>query len=558
MGALSCRRRRPYRSDGFLLWLGAFEHLPYLLRWLDGHPPPFEVRLLTNLSSRSGRVAGHFVAHELGISLRVTDSGVNGYPAQEWSEAAQRELMQTCRAAIDIKGDSFNQRTKPPTKAQQFIASGVPFGCNPGHPAIDYFHKRGFEVADAADFDRLLSRPYWEETQRFAALAARKSVAAGCSPDLSSGPGHTVMRLLFWTSSYGQTIGGGPVLAPLLAAALVRRGHEVTVLTDRRPESLAEMEELEGVRIYRPLFRRALAGEVALIPGIRRQIADLKDKMRPDLAFIFSSGYGEFFHHVTEAARRLPLIVGLHDLFAEKDYRPDLTVGRNLGAADWVTACSHAVLDRAIEHLPALRPISTVIHNALPMPEWAAHPAPPPMTIAFAGRLIAKKGADVLIAAVDQLKDRYPGLHLSLAGDGDERAALEADAARRGLASRINFVGSLAHEAIYPFLASAALVIVPSRIEPFGLVALEAAQAGRPVIASAVDGLPEVVAHEQTGLLVPPADATALAAAIASLLDNPDRAKAMGEAGRRRAERHFSWDRYVAAHEDLFQQVAGR
>ena len=180
------------------------------------------------------------------------------------------------------------------------------------------------------------------------------------------------------------------------------------------------------------------------------------------------------------------------------------------------------------------------------------------MRIAFAGRLIAKKGADVLIAAIDQLKDRYPGLHLLLAGEGDDRPVLEADAVRRGLASRIAFAGRLTHEAIYPFLASAALVIVPSRIEPFGLVALEAAQAGRAVVASAIDGLPEVVVHEQTGLLVPSGDAAALAAAIASLLDNPERAKAMGEAGRRRAMSDFSWDRYVAAHEELFQRVAGQ
>jgi len=157
-----------FRSDGFLLWLGAFEHLPYLLHWLEHHPPSIDVRLLTNLANRSGRVAGHFVAHKLGVSLRITDSRVNGYPAQEWSEEAQADMMQTCRAAIDIKGDSFNQRTKPPTKAQQFVASGVPFGCNPGHPAIACFRRRGFDVADAADFDRLLSRSYWEETQRFA------------------------------------------------------------------------------------------------------------------------------------------------------------------------------------------------------------------------------------------------------------------------------------------------------------------------------------------------------------------------------------------------------
>lgn len=169
----------PYRTQGFLLWLGAFEHLPYLLHWLERNPPPIDIRLLTNLASRASRVKGHFTAYQLGVSLRVTDSGINGCPAQEWSEAAQAEMMQACRAAIDIKGDSFNQRTKPPTKAQQFVASGVPFGCNPGHPAIAYFRRHGFDVADAADFDRLLSRSYWEETQRLAVpLRANLSLPA--------------------------------------------------------------------------------------------------------------------------------------------------------------------------------------------------------------------------------------------------------------------------------------------------------------------------------------------------------------------------------------------
>ncbi len=87
--------------------------------------------------------------------------------------------METCRAAIDIKGDSFSQTTKPPTKAQQFVASGVPFGCNPGHPAGAYFHKRGLELADAADFNRLLSKEYWAETRRIAGpLRERTSLHA--------------------------------------------------------------------------------------------------------------------------------------------------------------------------------------------------------------------------------------------------------------------------------------------------------------------------------------------------------------------------------------------
>jgi glycogen(starch) synthase len=367
------------------------------------------------------------------------------------------------------------------------------------------------------------------------------------------------MRLLIWASSYGQTTGGGPILAPLLAAALVGRGHGVTVVTDRRPESLAANEIRDGVSIHRPLFRRALAGEVALIPAIRREIAAIKRESRPDLAFIFSSGYGEFFHHATEGGRPVPLVVGLHDRFAEACYRADAMVGRNLRAARWVTACSRAVLETARGYLPALNPISSVILNALPMPGAPPAAADHPLRrIAFAGRLVRQKGVDVLVAAMKLLGERFPTLHLAIAGDGEERSALEAQAAQLGLGSRIAFVGTLSHDAVYRFLAEADLIVMPSRIEPFGLVALEAAQMARPVVASAVDGLPEVIEDGETGLLVPPEDPAALAGAVGALLDDPERARALGTAARRRAAALFSWDRYVEAHERLFETMIGR
>jgi hypothetical protein len=161
-------RLADFKADGFLLWIGAFQHVPQVLHWLDRHPSPIEVRLLTDLDTRGARIAGHFEAHRLGLSLRIRDGRINGHRAERWSETAQAKLMQSCKAAIDIKGSDFNQATKPPTKAQQFVASGVPFGCNPDHPAVAYFRARGFEPADGSDFDRLLSQAYWVETQRFA------------------------------------------------------------------------------------------------------------------------------------------------------------------------------------------------------------------------------------------------------------------------------------------------------------------------------------------------------------------------------------------------------
>jgi hypothetical protein len=157
-----------FKAEGFLLWIGALQHVPHVLGWLECNPPPIEVRLLTDLNVRSARLAAHVEAHRQRFALRIRDDRINGYPVEPWSEAAQARLMQGCKAAIDIKGNSFSQITKPPTKAQQFVASGIAFGCNPGHPATAYFRSHGFEPADACDFDRLLSHSYWVETRRFA------------------------------------------------------------------------------------------------------------------------------------------------------------------------------------------------------------------------------------------------------------------------------------------------------------------------------------------------------------------------------------------------------
>jgi glycosyltransferase involved in cell wall biosynthesis len=91
--------------------------------------------------------------------------------------------------------------------------------------------------------------------------------------------------------------------------------------------------------------------------------------------------------------------------------------------------------------------------------------------------------------------------------------------------------------------------------EGFGLVALQAAQMGRPVVATRVGGVSEVVAHEESGLLVEPDDATSLAHAIESLLEDPERAKRMGRAARLRARMLFGWERHVDAYDELLQRL---
>jgi hypothetical protein len=158
-----------YKDDGCVLWIGGLQHAPYLIDWLERHPIGRKVHILTDVGNRAAASAARRLARRLGIRLSVDRQSINGHALHKWSEAEQRRMMQECKAAIDIKGQDFNQSTKPPTKAQKFISSGIPFACNSESSASRYFRDRGFEIASPQDEETWYSRDYWHRTHRFAA-----------------------------------------------------------------------------------------------------------------------------------------------------------------------------------------------------------------------------------------------------------------------------------------------------------------------------------------------------------------------------------------------------
>ncbi len=156
------------------------------------------------------------------------------------------------------------------------------------------------------------------------------------------------------------------------------------------------------------------------------------------------------------------------------------------------------------------------------------------------GRLHDEKGFDVLLRALPGL----PGATLVLAGDGPERATLARLAASLGVASRVVFAGW--RRDVGALLAAADALVLPSRVEPLGNVIIEAWSAGRPVVAAAVAGPRELIEDGADGVLVPPEDPTSLGAAIAGLLADPARARAIAAVGRRRYEAEFTEARVLA------------
>jgi glycosyltransferase involved in cell wall biosynthesis len=163
------------------------------------------------------------------------------------------------------------------------------------------------------------------------------------------------------------------------------------------------------------------------------------------------------------------------------------------------------------------------------------------------------KGHDVILAALPRLRSSVPRLRLAFAGDGDLGPALRSAARPHG--ARVVFLG---HRRDVPeLLAACDLVVLPSFAEAQPTALMEAAAAGRPVVATRVGGIPEVVEDRVTGLLVPPGDPRALAEAIEALLGDPARAAAIGRAAHARAVLAFSLDRFVDATLHVWASTAG-
>jgi hypothetical protein len=148
-----------YQRKGHFLWVGVLTNLAPLVDWVNQHPLAGQLCVLTNLEDPS----------------KTPDPGQFGFRRdrpvriEHWTRERHLELAAKARAAIDIKGEDFRSRHKPPAKAIDFIASGLPLAMNPDSSPVEHLARMGFEVASPLDTGRWLSRAYWKETQRFGA-----------------------------------------------------------------------------------------------------------------------------------------------------------------------------------------------------------------------------------------------------------------------------------------------------------------------------------------------------------------------------------------------------
>ncbi len=359
-----------------------------------------------------------------------------------------------------------------------------------------------------------------------------------------------------------------------LATALAAAGHEVVVLSrrpaDTDPSTHPSTDEIsEGVRVVAAaqdphefafgsdMMAWILAMGHAMMRAGLAVRDELGERWVPDLVHAHdwlvahpAIALAEFFDvplvstiHATEAGRHSGWVSG--------------PISRQVHAieswlvheSDSLITCSASMSDEITELFGPALAETHVIRNGIDAALWpfaARQPRQGPPQLLYVGRLEYEKGIQEAIAALPRIRRAHPGTTLTIAGDGTQQEWLIEQARKHKVLKATRFVGRLGHDDLVRALHTADAAVLPSHYEPFGIVALEAAATGTPLVTSNVGGLGEAVINGQTGMSFAPRDVVGLAAAVRAVLDDPDAAARRAVAARERLTSDFDWNTVAA------------
>jgi glycosyltransferase involved in cell wall biosynthesis len=232
-----------------------------------------------------------------------------------------------------------------------------------------------------------------------------------------------------------------------------------------------------------------------------------------------------------------------------------------LARAGAITATGLRLAEATLPYTPERKPVVVIPYGVdldLFAPSPRASQTEARVTVGAVSRLSPEKGFEYLLRAVAALRDRGIEIDVVLAGDGPSRAALERLTDELALRERVEFLGEISHEGVPPVLRRLDIFAMPSTWEGFGVSTLEASAMELPVVASNIHGIPDVVLDGETGILLPLADAPALADAIARLAGDATLRRTMGAAGRAFVEREYRWQDNAALMERLYAEMTAK
>jgi glycogen(starch) synthase len=364
-----------------------------------------------------------------------------------------------------------------------------------------------------------------------------------------------------------RVVGGLGRHVHALATSLVRQGHDVVVVSRDHPDAPADAV-VEGVRIVRvtedpPLvpFEELLAWVMAFNHSLTRAALAVVEDFSPDVIHAHDWLVAHAAKTV-KAATGVPLVATIHATEAgrHQGWLPG-PVNRAIHSVEWwltyearrVVTCSSYMRDevKRLFALPADK--VDVIPNGIDLAHWHASPARvaalraslapdgAPLLL-YAGRLEYEKGVQTVLQALPRLRCRHRGVRLVIAGVGTHEEELRAMARSLRVGRAVEFLGWLSPEELAVLGAAADCALVPSLYEPFGMVALECAAAGTPLVVADTGGLREFVAPGVTGLRFPPGEPAALADTVTRLLGDQVLSQRLVRDARELLARDYTWD----------------
>ena len=362
------------------------------------------------------------------------------------------------------------------------------------------------------------------------------------------------MNILLWPTNYYPYIGGLERLVHNLALDLKSKGHSVMVVTDATQKSQISQDEIQGVPVLKlPLTTAIVTKNLLLIKQVLERLDQLFSDFQPDVVNVHGWYETMAFFQVRAAAKSsATFCLTIHGLLEQPHYST-LSCQRLWARCQSVNTVSKA-LNTSLQKYGFAHPDLRLIHNASQESKQPlVEPDLPVKNLLCIGRLSTEKRFDLALEALHRLRPRYSDLHLTIVGGGQLYPALAQLRDKLDLQANVTLVDYVPPDHVDQFIDQSSVVLVPSDYEAFGLVALEAAWRGRAVIASRVMGLCEVVAHNETGLLVSPGSAEALADAIESLIKAPALVQQMAKAAYVRANMHFHLPGMGARYERMYQ-----
>jgi glycogen synthase len=386
-----------------------------------------------------------------------------------------------------------------------------------------------------------------------------------------AGAGGGAIKVCFITREYPpNTYGGAGVHIKHLSRELAR-------LMDVEVRCFGDQDLTEGrlrVQGYQPWSRVLEGGEKKFNPALAAFATGLSIVRDPIDADVVHghTWYAALAGFMAKVLYDVPLVATVHSLEPLRPWKEE-QLGRSYGLTTWVERVALEAADRVVAvsaqsrgeilanfNIPPERVV--VIHNGIDLETWKPSPAAGTRQaygidgnyILFVGRVSRQKG---IVHLLEAMKHVDPGVRLVCCASAADTPEIEREVAARAKETpRCLWVNSMLREEEYIELYShCAVFACPSVYEPFGIINLEAMACERPVVASAVGGIPEVVVPGETGFLVPPADPGALAEALNRVLRDRALARRMGRAGRRRAEDHFSWTSIAARTLRMYEEL---